>query len=65
MIAKEGSTAERRCPKCGARLTIERLDHHLTGHERMFCPRHGEIGTLQAMTARDYERTRYEADDDA
>lgn len=44
----------RRCPKCGARLNAERVDHHLTGQERVFCPQHGEIGSLRTIRAHDY-----------
>lgn len=47
------SAAGRKCPRCGARLTVERIDHHLTGQERLFCPRHGEVASLRAPTARE------------
>jgi len=42
-----------KCPKCGAHLSAERLDHHLTGQERLFCPQHGEIGSLRKTRRRD------------
>jgi hypothetical protein len=44
----------RKCPKCGARLSAERLDHQLTGQERLFCPLHGEVGSLTKTRAHDY-----------
>ncbi|HEX4160147.1 MAG TPA: hypothetical protein VHY79_16910 [Rhizomicrobium sp.] len=46
--------AVRKCPKCGAHLAAERLDHGLTGQERLFCPKHGEVGSLRQARAHDY-----------
>ena len=43
----------RKCPKCGAHLSAERLDHHLTGQERLFCPQHGDVGSLGQRRHRD------------
>ena len=56
MIARD--TRHRLCPKCGARLTVERMDHYLTGHERVFCPVHGEVGRLRPVRARDFNDAR-------
>jgi hypothetical protein len=47
-------TPARKCPKCGARLTAERLDHQLSGQERLFCPLHGEVGILGKTRAHEY-----------
>lgn len=33
-----------KCPKCGARLKVERIDHHLAGHEKLICPLQGSVG---------------------
>jgi hypothetical protein len=44
----------RKCPKCGARLRAERVDHQLTGQERLFCPQHGEVGRLRQTRPHDY-----------
>jgi transposase len=42
--------SEQRCPRCGGRLTIARADHHLGGHEWLYCPIHGNIRRLHART---------------
>lgn len=54
----------RTCPRCGARLTLERLDHHLIGQERLFCPKHGEVGSLAKPRAGDYPAIRADRNDD-
>lgn len=56
-------TPVRTCPKCGARLSTERLDHQLSGQERLFCPQHGEVGSLQEMRARRHRDEEAETDD--
>jgi len=56
-------TPARGCPKCGARLTAEQLDHRLTGQERLFCPKHGEVGSLQEQRAHDYRDHRPDPDE--
>ncbi|HEX4079285.1 MAG TPA: hypothetical protein VHX61_10500 [Rhizomicrobium sp.] len=56
-------TTERRCPKCGTRLSVERLDHQLSGQERVFCPVHGEVGRLNPVRARDYPDARPDRDE--
>jgi hypothetical protein len=38
--------ANTKCPKCGARLAVARVDHHLAGTEKLHCPRHGIVGGL-------------------
>ncbi|HEY3637961.1 MAG TPA: hypothetical protein VGK90_07385 [Rhizomicrobium sp.] len=55
-------SSPRTCPRCGARLTIEQVDHQLTGHERLFCPLHGEMGSLNAP--RDRENIEVDPGDD-
>lgn len=50
----------RRCPKCGARLKVERVDHHLGGNERLLCPQHGTVGRLDDDRRRGYGRYREE-----
>jgi hypothetical protein len=56
--------SQRTCPKCGAQLTIERLDHHLTGQERMFCPKHGEIGSFRKPHEGNYPDAGADTDDE-
>lgn len=58
-----GDTLTHRCPKCGARLSAERLDHHLTGQERLFCPEHGDVGSLGQMRNRNDREDWPEPDD--
>jgi hypothetical protein len=53
----------RKCPKCGARLTAEQQDHQLSGQERLFCPQHGEVGTLRETTAHEYRDQRPDPDE--
>jgi uncharacterized C2H2 Zn-finger protein len=52
-----------KCPRCGALLSAERLDHHLTGQERLFCPQHGQVGSLQKTRAHDYRDARPDPDE--
>jgi len=58
------SDPNRKCPKCGARLKIERVDHHLAGHERLVCPQHGTVGHLDDNRGRVYSRHRDETDEE-
>ena len=52
----------RKCPKCDARLSAQWLDHQLTGQERLFCPQHGEVGSLREPRAHDYRDDRPDPD---
>lgn len=55
---------ERKCPKCGARLRVERVDHNLSGHEKLICPHHGTVGHLDDNAHRVYGSHRQDDDDD-
>ena len=55
---------DRKCPKCGARLRVERVDHHLAGNEKLICPQHGNIGRLDDDRRSVYGRRRDEIEDD-
>lgn len=48
--------SERKCPKCGARLAVERVDHHLSGSEKLLCPKHGPVGYLDDNRGRSSPR---------
>ncbi|HLY06070.1 MAG TPA: hypothetical protein VKR31_10005 [Rhizomicrobium sp.] len=54
---------DRRCPKCGARITVERVDHHFSGDERLICPQHGIVGYLDDRRGGVYSRHQDTMDD--
>lgn len=57
---------DRKCPRCGARLRVERVDHNLAGNEKLVCPQHGTVGHLNDDQSRVYGRHRerdYDHDD--
>lgn len=56
--------SDRKCPKCGARLKVERADHHLTGQEKLICPLHGSVGRFDDDRRGVYGRHREEIEDE-
>jgi hypothetical protein len=38
---------EASCPQCGAQLSIEHDSIKLKGNDRMICPIHGDVGSLE------------------
>jgi len=53
------------CPKCGAQLQIEHSGDNLKGNERILCPVHGYIGSLNKIRTHVLEENRDKIIEDA